>query len=67
LNSAPQQRSQLQSEWERAPAARPAHPQEDHLTAPHVAVGAAEEDPDRLVYREENFFGRITLSNYRFG
>jgi aromatic ring-opening dioxygenase catalytic subunit (LigB family) len=67
LNSAPQQRSRLLSEWERAPAARAAHPQEDHLIPLHVAVGAAEEDPGRLVYREENFFGRITVSSYRFG
>jgi len=67
LNSAPQQRSQLQSEWERAPAARATHPQENHLTAPHVAVGAAEQDPGRLVYQEENFFGRFTVSSYRFG
>ena len=47
---------------------RARHPpcRRDHLIALHVAVGAAEEDPGRLVYREANFFGRI-VSSYRFG
>ncbi len=33
----------------------------------HVAVGAAEQDPGRVLYRQEDFFGAITLSSYRFG
>jgi aromatic ring-opening dioxygenase catalytic subunit (LigB family) len=54
-------------EWERAPAAREAHPREDHLMPLHVVVGAAREEPGRVVYREEDFLGSITLSSYRFG
>ena len=67
MNSAPQQRSQFLSEWERATAALAAHPQENHLIALHVAGGAAQQDPGWLVYQEENFFGRFTVSSYRFG
>lgn len=65
--SAPGQRSQRLLEWARAPAAREAHPQEDHLVPLHVVVGAAEKDPGRIVYRQEDFLGTITLSSYRFG
>src|SRR6266566_1118933 len=32
-----------------------------------VAVRAAEDEPGRVVYNEENFFGKITVSSYRFG
>ncbi|MGH8297712.1 MAG: DODA-type extradiol aromatic ring-opening family dioxygenase [Steroidobacteraceae bacterium] len=67
LESAPARRSQRLREWERAPAAREAHPREDHLLPLHVAVGAAEEEPARSVYHQEDFLGRITLSSYRFG
>lgn len=67
LESAPAPRSEHLLEWERAPAAREAHPREDHLMPLHVVVGAAEEEPARIVYREEDFLGRITLSSYRFG
>jgi hypothetical protein len=30
------------------------------------AVGAAEEEPGQMIYHEENFFGMITVSSYRF-
>jgi aromatic ring-opening dioxygenase catalytic subunit (LigB family) len=63
----PKQRSEGLIEWERAPFARAAHPREDHLIPLHVAVGAAEEEPGALIYREESFLGRLTLSSYRFG
>jgi aromatic ring-opening dioxygenase catalytic subunit (LigB family) len=66
-NSAPQQRSQRLLEWAHAPAARAAHPREDHLVPLHVAVGAAEAEPAQIVYRQEDYLGRITLSSYRFG
>jgi hypothetical protein len=32
-----------------------------------VAVGAAEEDPVQVIHRDENFFGLMTVSSYRFG
>jgi aromatic ring-opening dioxygenase catalytic subunit (LigB family) len=67
LESSPGRRSQRLREWERAPAAREAHPREDHLLPLHVIVGAAEEEPARMVYRQEDFLGTITLSSYRFG
>jgi aromatic ring-opening dioxygenase catalytic subunit (LigB family) len=53
--------------WERAPAARQAHPREEHLLPLMVAVGAAESDSATCVYHEERVFGRITVSSYRLG
>ena len=67
VDSAPAQRSERLLEWEQAPAAREAQPREDHLIPLHVVVGAAEEEPGRIVYRQDDFFGVITLSSYRFG
>jgi aromatic ring-opening dioxygenase catalytic subunit (LigB family) len=67
VESAPAPRSQRLREWERAPAAREAHPREDHLMPLHVVVGAAEEEPGRIVYTQDDFLGTITLSSYRFG
>jgi aromatic ring-opening dioxygenase catalytic subunit (LigB family) len=67
VESAPALRSQRLLDWERAPAAREAHPREDHLMPLHVVVGAAEGEPGRIVYRQEDFLGSIALSSYRFG
>jgi aromatic ring-opening dioxygenase catalytic subunit (LigB family) len=67
VESSPAQRSQRLLDWEQAPAAREAHPREDHLMPLHVAVGAAEEEPGRVVYSQEDFLGTIALSSYRFG
>jgi aromatic ring-opening dioxygenase catalytic subunit (LigB family) len=53
--------------WEAAPAARLAHPQEDHLIPLMVAVGAAEQEPGACVYHEDSFFGNVTASSFRFG
>ena len=53
--------------WERAPAARLAHPREEHLLPLMVALGAAEGDAATRVYHEREFFGGITVSSYRFG
>lgn len=63
----PQQRAQRLVEWQDAPAARIAHPQEDHLMPLMVAVGAAEHEPAACVYHEEDFFGGVTVSSFRFG
>lgn len=54
-------------DWEDAPAARKAHPQEDHLLPLMVAVGAAGDDKATRVYHEDNFFGGISVSSYMFG
>jgi aromatic ring-opening dioxygenase catalytic subunit (LigB family) len=50
-----------------APDARIAHPREDHLIALMVALGAAEEEPARLVYHQGDFLGGWALSSFRFG
>jgi aromatic ring-opening dioxygenase catalytic subunit (LigB family) len=61
------ERSQRLSRWEAAPAARIAHPQEDHFIPMMVAVGAAEDEPAQRVYHERGFMGGVTASSYRFG
>ena len=67
VESEPARRSERLLEWELAPAAREAHPQEDHLMPLHVVVGAAEAEPGRMVYNQQDFLGTIALSSYRFG
>ena len=53
--------------WEQAPAARLAHPREEHLIPVMVAVGAAEGDAATRVYHEDRFFGALSVSSYRLG
>tara|TARA_R100000149_G_C5879629_1_gene144198 strand:- start:4429 stop:5175 length:747 start_codon:yes stop_codon:yes gene_type:complete len=53
--------------WETAPAARRAHPREDHLLPLMVAVGAAENEPGVCVHHEVTAFANITASSFRFG
>ena len=53
--------------WERAPAARIAHPREDHLIPLMVAVGAAGDDPATCIYSQDDLRGGITVSAWRFG
>ena len=67
MNSAPEKRTALLKEWDKAPAARICHPQEDHLIPLMAAVGAAENDKATRVYHDENVFGGVTASSYRFG
>jgi len=62
----PQERGKLLTDWEAAPAARAAHPREEHLLPLMVAVGAATGDGAQLSYHEENFLGGLTVSSYRF-
>jgi aromatic ring-opening dioxygenase catalytic subunit (LigB family) len=54
-------------EWEKAPAARVAHPREDHLIPLMVAVGAAETEAAIRTYHEDKLFGGLTASSFRFG
>lgn len=54
-------------EWEAAPAARKAHPREDHLLPLMVAVGAAGNDRGTCIYHEDDFFGGIAVSSFVFG
>ncbi|MBU6439886.1 MAG: dioxygenase [Betaproteobacteria bacterium] len=53
--------------WEQAPAARQAHPREEHLLPLMVAVGAAEQEAASRNYHEDDFFGALSVSNWRFG
>lgn len=53
--------------WQQAPSARQAHPREEHLLPLMVAVGAAEHDQGERTYHQADFFGGITVSNWRFG
>lgn len=63
----PAERTERLLHWSTAPAARQAHPEEDHLLPLLVAVGAAEAERAATVYHEEAFFGAITASSFRFG
>lgn len=67
LASPPEERSRRLLDWEQAPLARAAHPEEDHLVPLMVAVGAAEEEAAALVYHQKDLFGGITASSFRFG
>ena len=53
--------------WEAAPAARLAHPREEHLLPLMVAVGAAENEAGKCIYHEEDFMGALAVSSFRFG
>ncbi|MDE2112448.1 MAG: dioxygenase [Alphaproteobacteria bacterium] len=61
------ERAQQLVAWERAPAARIAHPREDHLLPLMVAVGAAWDEPGATTYHQTDFFGGLTASSFRFG
>ena len=53
--------------WSTAPAARQAHPREDHLIPLMVAVGAAKTEKATVIYHEEDLLGGVTASSFRFG
>jgi aromatic ring-opening dioxygenase catalytic subunit (LigB family) len=67
IGSDPEERVDRLMHWDSAPAARKAHPREDHLVPLMVAVGAAEKEPAKIVYHEDNLFGGVTASSFRFG
>lgn len=67
IASAPEERAGKLKEWAKAPAARQAHPREDHLIPLMVAVGAAEGEPVERIHHEEDFFGGAVVSSFRFG
>ena len=66
LRSTGKVRKQKLLGWEKAPAAREAHPREDHLIPLMVAAGAAEGDQATRIYFE-NFMNSHVASSYRFG
>lgn len=61
------ERARRLQHWQQAPAARVAHPREEHLLPLMVAAGAAGDDPAHCVYHERGIFGGITASSFRFG
>lgn len=63
----PAQRTAQLLQWEQAPAARTAHPQEDHLLPLMVALGAAENEAAHTIYQEDDVLGGWTVSSFRFG
>ncbi|VTU17788.1 LigB family dioxygenase [Variovorax sp. SRS16] len=67
VGAAPPQRVERLLDWASAPAARMAHPREEHLIPLMVAVGAAEGEAGVRVYHEEAFMGGIAVSSFRFG
>lgn len=64
--AAPAARAAALVDWASAPSARIAHPREEHLLPLMVAVGAAYEDAATCVYHDENVFGGVTASSFRF-
>ena len=64
---APAERTARLLDWEQAPAARMAHPREEHLQPLMVALGAAEQDVASVPYHEDKFFGALAVSSFRFG
>ena len=63
----PEERAAELMRWDAAPAARQAHPRENHLTPLMVALGAAGADPATCIYSQADLFGGITVSSWRFG
>jgi len=53
--------------WAEAPAARYAHPREEHLLPLMVAAGAGGEDRGHCVFHQTDMFGGVTVSSFRFG
>lgn len=66
INTPSEHREAYLSHWEKAPAARLAHPREDHLIPLMVVAGAAENDIATCVYHETHAFADITASSFRF-
>jgi aromatic ring-opening dioxygenase catalytic subunit (LigB family) len=63
----PAERTAALLHWDQAPYARMAHPREEHLLPLMVALGAAEQEPATLAYHEDEFFGSLAVSSFRFG
>ncbi|MFM6832047.1 MAG: DODA-type extradiol aromatic ring-opening family dioxygenase [Novosphingobium sp.] len=53
--------------WDKAPAARAAHPRAEHLLPLMVAAGAGEDDACTLEFHQGDFFGGLAISAFRFG
>ena len=67
LTLTPSERTAAVLNWAGAPYARTAHPREEHLLPLMVALGAAEDEQGACVYHEDEFFGSLAVSSFRFG
>ena len=67
LTLPPSERTAAILNWSGAPYARNAHPREEHLMPLMVALGAAEQEAAACVYHEDEFFGSLAVSSFRFG
>jgi aromatic ring-opening dioxygenase catalytic subunit (LigB family) len=67
LSLTPAEREAAMLHWSEAPYARLAHPREDHLVPLMVALGAASTEAAACVYHEDDFFGSLAVSSFRFG
>ena len=61
----PQSRNEKLERWEAAPAARAAHPQEDHLLPLMVVAGAAGDDLGTRLFVDKVM--DVAMASYRFG
>lgn len=53
--------------WDKLPAARQAHYQEDHLMPLHVIIGAAGEDKGKTLFRKDTIGGLMIFAHWAFG
>ena len=67
VESTSDERQKRLLDWSTAPAARGAHPREDHLIPLMMAVGAANTETGTRIYHQSDFMSAITVSSYRFG
>ncbi len=67
IDATPRERKEGLINWSAAPAARIAHPTEDHLIPLMVAVGAAGDDAGVRVYHQDDLMGGLSVSGFRFG
>jgi aromatic ring-opening dioxygenase catalytic subunit (LigB family) len=58
------ERSQRLAQWAAAPAARLAHPREEHLIPLMVAAGAADQSPGQLDFQDRVW--NVSMASYRF-
>jgi aromatic ring-opening dioxygenase catalytic subunit (LigB family) len=63
--AAPAERERLLAAWASAPAARAAHPREEHLLPLMVIAGAAAEDHGVTAYNDT--FAQVRTSAFHFG
>jgi aromatic ring-opening dioxygenase catalytic subunit (LigB family) len=63
----PAERTAALTAWEDAPAARMAHPREEHLLPLMVVVGAAEGEAATVPYHEDAFMGSLAVTSFRLG